>query len=203
MGFLHDAFIKEPNIICQRSPVLLESIANGKVEFPRAFAVHGLKQQAPGGHGHHHIVHLVPVKTGRRAGWEPPLGSTRFQRAAPPEERRDDDGQPNEAGEDDREAGLAAVAARGDEVYVNLYASGEANVELGDGSRVRFRQQTGYPWEGDIEIVNSFGPKSFFIDKSSKVSGIEFKTCTAVFDDNGRFNPQYDDNGNRLWHVAN
>ncbi len=48
--------------------------------------------------------------------------------------------------------------------------------------------------EGDIKIVNSFGPKSFFIDKSSKVSGIEFKTCTAVFDENGRFSPQYDDN---------
>jgi heterodisulfide reductase subunit A-like polyferredoxin len=48
--------------------------------------------------------------------------------------------------------------------------------------------------EGDIEIVNSFGPKSFFIDKSNKVSGIEFKTCTAVFDDQGRFNPRYDDN---------
>jgi NADPH-dependent glutamate synthase beta subunit-like oxidoreductase len=43
--------------------------------------------------------------------------------------------------------------------------------------------------EGDITIVNSFGPKSFFIDKGNKVSGIEFKTCTAVFDDNGRFNP--------------
>jgi heterodisulfide reductase subunit A-like polyferredoxin len=47
--------------------------------------------------------------------------------------------------------------------------------------------------EGDIEIVNSFGPKSFFIDKSNKVSGIEFKTCTAVFDEQGRFNPQYDE----------
>lgn len=47
--------------------------------------------------------------------------------------------------------------------------------------------------EGDIKIVNSFGPKSFFIDKSSKVSGLEFKTCTAVFDDEGRFNPAYDD----------
>ena len=47
--------------------------------------------------------------------------------------------------------------------------------------------------EGDIEIVNSFGPKSFFIDKSNQVSGIDFKTCTAVFDDDGRFNPQYDE----------
>ena len=48
--------------------------------------------------------------------------------------------------------------------------------------------------EGDIKIVNSFGPKSFFIDKNDKrVSGIEFKTCTKVFDENGRFNPQYDE----------
>ena len=48
--------------------------------------------------------------------------------------------------------------------------------------------------EGDIKIVNSFGPKAFFIDKNKKVSGLEFKTCTAVFDENRRFNPQYDDN---------
>jgi NADPH-dependent glutamate synthase beta subunit-like oxidoreductase len=48
--------------------------------------------------------------------------------------------------------------------------------------------------EGDIKIVNSFGPKAFFIDKNKKVSGIEFKTCTAVFDENRRFSPQYDDN---------
>jgi len=48
--------------------------------------------------------------------------------------------------------------------------------------------------EGEIEIVNSFGPKSFFIDKSNRVSGIEFKTCTAVFDEEGRFNPRYDEN---------
>ncbi len=48
--------------------------------------------------------------------------------------------------------------------------------------------------ESDIKIVNSFGPKAFMIDKSKRVSGIEFKTCTAVFDDQKRFNPQYDEN---------
>jgi heterodisulfide reductase subunit A-like polyferredoxin len=47
--------------------------------------------------------------------------------------------------------------------------------------------------EGEIEIVNSFGPKSFFIDKNDRVSGIEFKTCTAVFDEEGRFRPLYDE----------
>ncbi len=48
--------------------------------------------------------------------------------------------------------------------------------------------------ESDIKIVNNFGPKAFFIDKGKRVSGIEFKTCTAVFDENGRFNPSYDEN---------
>jgi heterodisulfide reductase subunit A-like polyferredoxin len=48
--------------------------------------------------------------------------------------------------------------------------------------------------ESDIEIVNSFGPKAFFINTDKKVSGLEFKTCTAVFDEQRRFNPQYDEN---------
>ena len=49
--------------------------------------------------------------------------------------------------------------------------------------------------EGDINIVNSYGPKSFFIDKDAgKFSGIEFKTCTTVFDEQGRFSPAFDDN---------
>ncbi len=47
--------------------------------------------------------------------------------------------------------------------------------------------------EGDIEIVNSFGPKSFMIDKDKRFSGIEFKSCTTVFDADGRFNPQYNE----------
>ncbi len=47
--------------------------------------------------------------------------------------------------------------------------------------------------ESDVKIVNSFGPKAFFIDKAKRVSGLEFKTCTAVFDENKRFNPQYDE----------
>ena len=48
--------------------------------------------------------------------------------------------------------------------------------------------------ESEIEIVNSLGPKTFFIDKSNRVSGIEFKTCTATFGSDGRFNPRYNEN---------
>jgi heterodisulfide reductase subunit A2 len=47
--------------------------------------------------------------------------------------------------------------------------------------------------EGDINVVNSFGPKAFFIDNCNRVSGIEFKACTAVFDTAGRFNPQFNE----------
>ncbi len=48
--------------------------------------------------------------------------------------------------------------------------------------------------EDDIKIVNSFGPRNFHIDKTTqKVSGIEFKSCKSVFDESGRFNPEYDE----------
>ncbi len=48
--------------------------------------------------------------------------------------------------------------------------------------------------EDDIVIVNSLGPRTFHIDKDTKkVSGIEFKTCTSVFDEDGRFSPKYDE----------
>ncbi|MFP4160245.1 MAG: FAD-dependent oxidoreductase, partial [Desulfobacterales bacterium] len=46
----------------------------------------------------------------------------------------------------------------------------------------------------DVKIVNSYGPKNFFINNENRFSGIEFKTCTAVFDEEGRFNPRFDEN---------
>ena len=46
--------------------------------------------------------------------------------------------------------------------------------------------------EEKVEIVNSLGPLRF-IEKDGAVGGVEFKRCTAVFDKEGRFNPQYDE----------
>ncbi len=46
--------------------------------------------------------------------------------------------------------------------------------------------------EEGIEILNSWGPKAI-LEKDGKVAGIEFKRCTRVFDDQGRFNPQCDE----------
>jgi len=49
--------------------------------------------------------------------------------------------------------------------------------------------------EDDIEIVNSFGPRNLFLDNSNqRISGIEFKSCKQVFDADGRFSPEFDDN---------
>jgi len=47
--------------------------------------------------------------------------------------------------------------------------------------------------EEGVKIVNSLGPNRF-LEKEGKALGVEFKRCTAVFDDQGAFNPQYDEN---------
>lgn len=44
-----------------------------------------------------------------------------------------------------------------------------------------------------IIINNSWGPKRI-ITENGRVTGIEFKKCTSVFDENKRFNPTYDEN---------
>ncbi len=46
--------------------------------------------------------------------------------------------------------------------------------------------------EEGVNIVNGWGPLNF-VGKDGTVSGIDFKQCTAVFDENKRFNPQYDE----------
>ena len=46
--------------------------------------------------------------------------------------------------------------------------------------------------EEGVHIVNSKGPLRF-VGNQGAVSEVEFMECTSVFDENGRFNPQYDD----------
>lgn len=45
----------------------------------------------------------------------------------------------------------------------------------------------------DIVINNSWGPKRI-ITENGRVTGVEFKKCMSVFDDNGRFSPKYNEN---------
>jgi len=46
--------------------------------------------------------------------------------------------------------------------------------------------------EENIRIVNGWGPLEFIGD-DGKLRGIRFRRCTRVFDDDGRFNPRYDE----------
>lgn len=46
--------------------------------------------------------------------------------------------------------------------------------------------------EEGIKIMNSWGPKAILAE-DGKTTGIEFKRCTRVFDENKRFSPQYDE----------
>ncbi|MBW2284891.1 MAG: FAD-dependent oxidoreductase, partial [Deltaproteobacteria bacterium] len=46
--------------------------------------------------------------------------------------------------------------------------------------------------EEGIEIINSLGPNKF-LAKEGALTGVEFKTCTSVFDDQCVFNPAYDE----------
>ena len=45
-----------------------------------------------------------------------------------------------------------------------------------------------------INIIGGWGPKEI-LTEDGKVTGIVFKKCTSVKDADGRFNPQYDENG--------
>ncbi|MCG8531613.1 MAG: FAD-dependent oxidoreductase, partial [Desulfovibrionales bacterium] len=47
--------------------------------------------------------------------------------------------------------------------------------------------------EEKVKIVNSLGPLRFYGDGNGRVNEVSFQECTAVFDEKGRFNPQYDD----------
>ncbi|MBN2061546.1 MAG: FAD-dependent oxidoreductase [Deltaproteobacteria bacterium] len=46
--------------------------------------------------------------------------------------------------------------------------------------------------EEGIKVINSLGPKRF-IGENGRLTGIEFMSCTSVFDDQCVFNPRYDE----------
>jgi len=46
--------------------------------------------------------------------------------------------------------------------------------------------------EEGVKIVNSLGPTRFMVE-GGKLTGVEFKCCTSVFDEDGRFKPSYNE----------
>lgn len=48
--------------------------------------------------------------------------------------------------------------------------------------------------EEDVQVNNGWGPKEVLVNEKGEVSGIVFKKCLSAFDENGKFNPKYDEN---------
>lgn len=53
-----------------------------------------------------------------------------------------------------------------------------------------------------IAINNSWGPKRILVE-NGRVSGVEFKKCISVFDENKRFNPKFDENETKIVKANN
>lgn len=53
----------------------------------------------------------------------------------------------------------------------------------------------------EISINNSWGPKRI-LQENGKVTGVEFKKCRTVFDESGRFNPQFDESETRTVQAS-
>lgn len=51
-------------------------------------------------------------------------------------------------------------AHRGDSVYVNLFAQGQASIALDEGRMLTLSQQTAYPWQGDVTLSLDKVPES-------------------------------------------
>ncbi len=47
--------------------------------------------------------------------------------------------------------------------------------------------------EEGVSINNGWGPAKIEVDESGHVTGVTFRRCTSVFDENGRFAPVYDE----------
>lgn len=54
--------------------------------------------------------------------------------------------------------------------------------------------------EEGVKIVNGFGPKKL-LKKGAKLSGVEFKRCISVFDDQCVFNPKYNAKDLTQWEA--
>ena len=48
--------------------------------------------------------------------------------------------------------------------------------------------------EEDVAINCGWGPKEVLVDEKGHVNGIVFKRCLSTIDENGKFNPKYDEN---------
>ena len=60
------------------------------------------------------------------------------------------------------EVGAYAYSISDEGLWINLYGGNELDTQLADGSSVRLKQQTDYPWDGTIDIVLQDTPQREF-----------------------------------------
>lgn len=53
-----------------------------------------------------------------------------------------------------------------------------------------------------VHVMNGWGPAKI-LEKDGKVTGVVFKKCTRVFDDEGKFSPEFDENGTMTVDCSN
>ncbi|WP_130806065.1 FAD-dependent oxidoreductase [Senegalia massiliensis] len=56
--------------------------------------------------------------------------------------------------------------------------------------------------EEGVNVFAGYGPEKI-IDENGKVTGFEIKKCTSIFDNEGNFNPQFDENNKVILDVDN
>ncbi|MDR3053508.1 MAG: FAD-dependent oxidoreductase, partial [Coriobacteriales bacterium] len=90
-----------------------------------------------------------------------------------------------------------AITARrlGAKKVVLACLESEGNMPAGKEEVARAREE-------GIEIMAGWG-LSKVIEATGKITGMELKRCTAVFDENGRFNPVYDEDDKLIVNAEN
>ena len=82
---------------------------------------------------------------------------------------------------------VARVAVRGKDTEVSMFCLENRQQMPALTEEIETAESEG------ITIQNSWGPKRI-LSENGKVTAVEFKKCTQVFDVEGRFNPAYDEN---------
>ena len=82
---------------------------------------------------------------------------------------------------------VARTAVRTDATSVAMYCLEAENEMPASADEIEEAREEG------ITVHNGWGPMRIIVE-NSRVTGVEFMKCTAVFDSNGRFAPQYDVN---------
>jgi len=82
---------------------------------------------------------------------------------------------------------VARTAARAGAEEISMYCLESREIMPASKEEIEEAEEEG------IHVNNSWGPRRI-LSENGKVAAVEFKRCVSVFDENGRFNPEYDEN---------